>query len=234
MRAVNLIPSQDGRGHAAGGSPSLILLAALALLVAAATAYTLADRAIEAKTAELARISQQASAVEARARDLKSYTDFANARKARTETVIGLVDSRFDWARAMSEVTKTLPSGAWITSLRATTSPSVSVDGTSDSLRGSLPVPAIELAGCAGDQEQVARVMASLRAMSNTKRVTLTSSEKQEAAVGSQTARASTDGCGDRARFSLSIFFNASGPTSGAGAGAGSQTTTGPSGGTTP
>jgi hypothetical protein len=58
MRAVNLIPAEQrrGRGGAGGGAGlgSYILLAVLALVVAMSAAYTLANRSVSDRRAELA------------------------------------------------------------------------------------------------------------------------------------------------------------------------------------
>ena len=65
------------------------------------------------------------TAAEAKAASLTSYTKFASIRAKRVETVSQLAASRFDWAHALREVSRVLPENAWLTSLTATTSPSV-------------------------------------------------------------------------------------------------------------
>lgn len=216
MKAVNLIPSAEGRSAASGGAPSAIVLGVLALLVVLVAAFTLTGKTVADKKAELANVTQQAEDVEARNGDLSSFTKFAADRKARVETVKGLVDSRIDWAHAMHEVARTIPSGTWITSLRATATPTVSVEGTSDTLRSAIASPALEVTGCAPNQERVADVMAAFRQITHVERVTLSASEKQDAASTEE------EGCGTRPQFSMSIFL------------APSQSTTATSGGTTP
>jgi Tfp pilus assembly protein PilN len=208
MKAVNLIPAAEGRGPggSSAGLATYAVLGVLALAVVLTAAYSLAGRAANDKKVELAQITTRADDAEASAGDLKSFTEFANARKARVETINGLVKGRFDWAHAMNEVARTLPASTWIMSLRASTSPSASVDGTSDPLRSALAVPAVELTGCAADQDGVARAIVSLRRISKVQRVTLSSSEKQGEAGETTTDE---DGCGARAQFSLSIFFEA-------------------------
>jgi Tfp pilus assembly protein PilN len=227
MRAVNLIPADDSVGRSGGktGIAPYAVIGALALLLVMSSLYVLAARSVQGKQRELADVTAQAQAAETRAASLKSFSDYANMRKARVETVQSLATSRYDWAHALHEVARTLPTGTWITSLRATVSPTVSVDGTPDSLRGSLPVPAIELAGCATSHAGVAETMASLRRMSGVQRVSLTDSQKAASgAVGTATAEGAT-GCGTHPQFSLTVFLE---PTANAAA---SSTATG---GTTP
>jgi Tfp pilus assembly protein PilN len=213
MKAVNLIPSEEARhgGHGGGGLPTYAVLGVLAMLVAMSAIYTLAGRSVDSRRAGLAQVTAQKQAAEARARDLKPYSDFATMGQARVETVKSLVQSRFDWPHSLREVARTLPAGAWITSLRATVNPQTAVEGTNDTLRPALAVPAIELTGCASDHRGVARTVTSLRRMTGVQRVSLSSSKKSgEAAASSQASGvASAEGCGARPAFSLTIFYKA-------------------------
>jgi Tfp pilus assembly protein PilN len=221
MKAVNLIPAEQATTRREGsGVATYALLGALALLVALSTVYTLAGRSVQSKKSELATVSAQADAAEARAKSLQTYADFSNLRASRVETVQQLAKSRFDWPNALNEVARTIPAGAWVTSLRATTNPTVAVDGTADTLRGSLAVPAIEAAGCARTHDQVAQTVVALRGIAGVQRVSLSSSTKQGAGAGAGTSEA---GCGSGPKFSLTIFYKAP-----------EASTTAVSGGTTP
>jgi Tfp pilus assembly protein PilN len=249
MNAVNLIPrdlSSGGHRPATGVGP-YIVLGALALVVAMSGLYTLTTRGLAPKRAEVARITAQATAAEATAAKLKRYSTFSTLRKTRVENVKNLANSRFDWASSLHEVARILPAGTWITSLRASVSPTSSVDGNSDQLRTALPVPALELVGCAPNQATVAETTASLRRVSGAQRVTLSSSKKAPAS-GSKESTASTDGCGTKPQFSVTVFYKAQSsaasttaattasaatPASGA-TGAGSTSAAGTTGTTTP
>jgi Tfp pilus assembly protein PilN len=223
MKAVNLIPAEEAASS--GRKPAFAtcaLLVALALLVAMSAVYTLAGRAVQQKRSDVAAVSAQADAAESRAKSLQTYADFANLRSSRAETVKKLATSRFDWSVGLREVARTLPSGTWVTSLRATTNPSVPVDGSADSLRTSMAVPAIEAAGCARTQDLVARMIVALRGIAGVQRVSLSSSTTQVAAAGGD-ASSATQGCGSGPKFSLTIFYKAL-----------EASTTAVSGGTTP
>jgi Tfp pilus assembly protein PilN len=226
MKAVNLIPSDDRGARRASGSglATYAVLGVLALLVVMSAAYTLASRSVDGKREELARTGAQVAATQAKAASLKRYADYANMRKARAERVRSLAESRFDWASSLHEVARTLPSGTWVTSLRATVNPNVALDGQTDPLRGSLAVPAVELVGCAPSHSSVAGVIASLREMSGVERVSISDSQKPEDAASATEATAG--GCGKRAQFSLTVFLKAASAATG-----GATTTTG---GTTP
>jgi len=220
MRAVNLIPTdqQRGAGGAAGksGGGAYILLGALALIVVLAASYVVAGKSVTDKKAQLADVTQQAAAAEAKAASLTSYTKFSSIRSKRVETVSQLAASRFDWAHALREVSRVLPENAWLTSLTATTTPSVSVGGGSSALRSSLSVPAIQLQGCTTSQASVAKLIARLRLVDGVQRVSLEDSTKgQESSdSGSAANQAGTGISGDcrggHAKFpifNVDVFF---------------------------
>jgi Tfp pilus assembly protein PilN len=238
MRAVNLIPSDlratRSGGDGRSGNGAVIVLGVLALLVVMVSAYTLVGRAVSDKQAHLTAVEQQAAAAEQRTANLKAYTEFSTLSKQRTETVKSLAASRFDWAHAMSDVARVLPSNAWLASMRATVAPGVSVDGASDPLRQALAVPAIELSGCTTSQANVARIVADLRAADGVRRVSLSSANKAEASAASSstTTEAASAGAGGdctqgnshRPKFSMTLFYDA--PAAAAATGSAASTTT--------
>lgn len=128
MRAVNLIPSDDRRG--AGGLAGigsgrsqgaafgvLALLAGLALL---ALIYGLARHQVSSRRTQLAVVQARINSVQQSTTALSSYTSFIALREQRIQAVDTLVDSRFDWAHAMHELGRVMPSGTSITSLDGT------------------------------------------------------------------------------------------------------------------
>jgi Tfp pilus assembly protein PilN len=218
MKAVNLIPAEQRRGLGGSGSglAAYVVLGLLALIVAMSAAYTLANRSLSDKRDKLASVQQQAQAYQDRAQGLAGYTSFSGLRQKRSETVRSLATSRFDWSHALHEVARTIPSDAWLTSMRGTVSPGTSVDGGSnDPLRGSYPGPALELVGCTTSQDKVAAVISSLRRIDGVQRVSLSSSAKIDNSSGSG-AGGGGSGDGDCRNgdvrfpeFSLTLAFNA-------------------------
>jgi Tfp pilus assembly protein PilN len=230
VRAVNLIPVEDRRGLRGGGSGSgvgsYIVLAVLAVVVAMSAAYTLANRSIGQHRAELTAVEAQVQTAEAEVQQYASYTGFSALREKRTETVRSLAASRFDWSHALHELARTIPSNAWLTSLKGTVTPGVAIDGGStDPLRAALQNPAIEVLGCTTSQADVARVISSLRRVDGVERVTLSSSQKLDQSSGTGSSASSGGGAasGDcrngntrYPQFSMTLFFTA--PTSPTGA----------------
>jgi Tfp pilus assembly protein PilN len=215
MKAVNLIPADERRGGAGGGSGlgSYILLAVLALVVAVGAAYTVVNKSVSDRRHELTDVQARVQATTEQAQALQAYTTFSSIKDKRSETVRSLAASRFDWAHAIHEVARTLPSSAWLTAMRATVTPSTAVDGgVSDPLRGAVHAPAIEIVGCTTSQDKVAGVISSLRRADGVQRISLSSSEKLDAA-GASTGSGGGDDCRNGnarfPKFSMTVFFTA-------------------------
>jgi len=179
VRAVNLIPTDERRGASRGARPAgaYIVIAALAVLVVLVSLYAVAGKRVSDRRAELARVTQQADAAQARADALAPFARFATLSQKRVATVTSLAESRFDWAHVMHEVGRVIPADAWLTSLTGTVSPGVSLDGAgsqSGSLRSALGGPAIEIIGCTTSQSNVARMMSRMRLIDGVTRVMTT------------------------------------------------------------
>lgn len=223
MKAVNLIPAEHRRAGG-GGMGAYVILGALALLVVMATAYALTTRSVSDRQSELAAVQAQAQTAEASAQGLQAYTAFADLSQRRVATVTQLVESRFDWSHAMHEVARTIPSDAWLTSLRGTVSTSTALSGSGagvGGLRNAIEAPAIELTGCTTSQSRVATMISAMRRIDGVQRVALASSDKSEesqdgSSAGSSAAGAAPVSGGDcRAgssespQFSMVVFFTA-------------------------
>jgi Tfp pilus assembly protein PilN len=229
MRAVNLIPTDERRGRGGGGGGSSIgsyvLLGVLAIVVLASAAFTISNRTIKDRQHELADVQARAQASAEQAAALEGYTTFSSLRKKRSETVRSLAASRFDWSHALHEIARTIPSNAWLTSMRGTVSPSSSIDGgTADPLRSALPTPAVELVGCTTTQDNVAAVISSLRRVDGVQRVSLSASTKIDSQGSAGASVPGSSGGNDNdcrhgsthyPQFSMTLFFAAPSTTPG-------------------
>jgi len=199
MRAVNLIPSDDrrgagglagiGSGRSQGGAFGVLaLLAGLAVL---ALIYGLARHQVSSRRTQLATVAASTQRVQESTTALSSYTSFESLREQRIKAVDELVDSRFDWAHAVHELGRVMPSGTSVSTLTgaigsattaagvpaaaaATTSttasatpsaPGSSAAGASSVSSATPPgsVPTVTLAGCATSQAKVALTLERLR-----------------------------------------------------------------------
>lgn len=213
MKAVNLIPTdvpKSGRPKAsiaAGGIGAYVVIAVLAVSVVMAGAWALTSKQLSDKQAELASVERETQAAEAKAAALKPYSGFAAMRTARVDTVAGLLKGRFDWAHSLREVARVVPADVSMTSIVGTVSPSSAVEGGGgSSLRAGLPVPAVDVIGCAKSQSHVARLLARLRSIDGVQRVSLASSEKSDSASLNDTDCRAND---KMPQFQLTVFYKA-------------------------
>jgi Tfp pilus assembly protein PilN len=225
MRAVNLIPGDQrrggGSGSGGGGSASYVVLGVLGVLVIAMAALVLTGNTVNARKGDVAKANQEAASLEQQAATLKPYSQFATLSESRVATVKSLAESRFDWERAMRDLSRVLPADVWLTSLVGTVAPGVSFEGgggggATGALRSAVKAPAIEMVGCTVSQASVSRLMARLRTMRGVSRVSLAASEKADS-QGSQPGGASGGGgstgdCrnGDSRfpQFQIVVFFD--------------------------
>jgi Tfp pilus assembly protein PilN len=219
VRAVNLLPSDLRRGGGGGGSASgagayaLLGVLALAVVVVAAWAYT--GRQVADREAEVTRLNAEAVAAETQAAGLSSYQQAVKVAATRRSAVDALLAARNDWSSRLNDVSRTVPGDVSLVTMAATAAPGVSVDGAGiNPQRAANPGPAIEVAGCAISQSEVAELMSRLRAMKGVTQVGLSSSEKTDtASSGSSDSAASatggdcTAGSDQRPKFNIVVFY---------------------------
>ena len=187
-------------GGSGSGVASYIVLGVLALVVAMSAAYTLTNRSL----GDRPRASSTSVAVAGRrprrrqAQRYSSYTDFTALRQKRTETVRSLAASRFDWSHALHEVARTIPSNAWLTSLKRHRHArrQRSKAAASDPLRASPAEPGARADRAARRARPTSRRSSrSLRRIDGVERVSLSSSQKLDQSA------ASASGGGTRRRL---------------------------------
>jgi Tfp pilus assembly protein PilN len=220
MKAVNLIPGEQGQGASGyigrSGGGALIVLGLLAALAALIVMYGTAHHQISSQTGEVAALTAKADAIQARTGHLTPYTSFVSMADQRTQTVAQLVQARFDWSHALHELGRVLPTGTSLGSLHGTVGPAGASSGSSAATvtaasgtpASSTPpgsTPVFTLAGCATNQSNVAQTLQRLRLMNGAAEVQLQSSTKAGSGGGSSSSGA---GCpvGDPA-FAVQIVF---------------------------
>jgi Tfp pilus assembly protein PilN len=235
MNAINLIPAEEQRAARVGRSGGAVyaVIGALVVLVVLASAYALAARSVTSKRAQLADVTRQAEQAEAVAGDLERYVEFAKLREARVATVRDLAAARFDWARVLREVSRTIPADASLTSLSGTTGAASAAGTAAGTAAGAAPatpgVPSVAIQGCTSGQERVAKLMVSLRRIDGVARVTLVSSAREGAAGGSAASAGTPAQTSSACTMKFSMNLTLSAPATGA-----ASTTTGSAKGVTP
>jgi Tfp pilus assembly protein PilN len=192
MRAVNLMGAGSGHGGGRAGAGAYVLIAVLGVLLAGVLATVLTNNAIVAHRAELSSLTTQVRVAQAEANATRPYREFATLAQARVATVRQLGQARFDWHRALGDLSKVMPDNVWLSSLLGTVAVGVSVEGAASgatgSVRAALPNPAIELTGCTTGHDSVARLISRLRAMDGVTRVALADSTKDDVSGGGNSA----------------------------------------------
>lgn len=226
MRAVDLTPAGLRRaGGAAGrsGGAAYALLTVLALLLGIVALAVSSAGTVRQREAQLTSVTEQATAAQRQADALRPYRTFASLAQARVGTVRQLGRSRFDWQRAFTDFSRVVPDDVWMSTLLATVTTGVSVEGGGSGetaeLRSRLPNPAIELTGCTSSQTAVARLISRLRLLHGVVRVSLAQSVKRDdnavtsvGAGGEATAGTDSDDCRggrDIPKFGIVVFFDA-------------------------
>ena len=234
MKAVNLIPPDLRRqsGTAGATGPAVyVLLGALTVALIIVAAWAVVGRSVKQTENDLERVRAEATAAEHRAGQLKPYAQFREMRVKRVETVTSLSRSRFNWPFALREVSRVLPDDVWLTGVTGTVAPGVQLEdnatGATSGLRSQLNSPALEMIGCADDQEAVARYLARLRSIQGVTRVTLAQTEKLDVEASSEDSGAGGGSEGDGAecrqgnrripKFELITFFEGSTATASSG-----------------
>jgi Tfp pilus assembly protein PilN len=240
MKAVNLLPSEHrgtpksaagpAKPEKAGTTPfgAYVVLGVLAFAVLATALTVLAGNTIKTRKAELARVTAEAQATQAKAAALQTYADFTSLATQRISTVKGLADSRFDWDQALVDLSRALPADVHLRTLNGGTTGSTSGSGAS------ISSPSIQLTGCTTDQNSVARLMSRLRNVRGVTRVSLTGSQEVDSKVaGGNAASADATGSlcpkGSPPDFDLTMYFERAAKPAGAavnGATATTSTTT--------
>jgi Tfp pilus assembly protein PilN len=215
MRPVNLIPPEERPGERKpmrGGPLAYIVVGALAAAVIGVAVLAVTSNQISDSKAEIAKLEDEQSAVEAQAQALDAYTQFHAVSEQRAATVTSLADSRFDWQRVMRELALILPGDVWLTNLTGTASPGVAVDGAASvSLRSETAGPALELTGCASSQDSVAGFVQALKEIDGVTRVGVQASALGASGSSSSSAGSSST-CQTRdfiAQFQMVVAFDA-------------------------
>ncbi|MDP2710532.1 MAG: pilus assembly protein PilM [Solirubrobacteraceae bacterium] len=230
----DLRPATAHRRRVASAPPPLVAqvsCAAVAVLAAAVVYLVVLSNQVSSGREDLGQIAAELVTSERAAAALKPYDDFAKATTRRREAVASVASTRFKWDRTLTELARVSPNGVWLTSVKATLTPTTQVEGGvgggTSGLRSVLSSPAVELVGCATRERSVPAYIDRLHRMTGVTEVGFNRTERT-AKSGAGAAAAGSGGCssGDAksASFELVTYFKEqSAPLA-----AGAQTTTTP------
>jgi Tfp pilus assembly protein PilN len=206
MKAVNLIPSEQRRARPTGSRSggAYVVVGVLGVLLVMAVLYVMSANQVNDRETKAAEARQEADALEAQAKQLGSFTNFASIKEQRLASVISTSQTRFDWERLMRELAHVMPDGSWLQTAEASVVPAETAGGTTGAST-STPTPggpSTTLAGCTPNQPDVARLLVRLRQMHRVTEVTLNESVRQSG--GGETT---FDSCGDYYQFNVTVSF---------------------------
>jgi len=205
VKPVNLLPENlRPRAHREGSGGAFVVLGVLGALLVAVLLYVVTANQVTSREAETQKLRTETLAAEQRGGALARFGAFQQMKEIRVASVSTLAAGRFDWERMARELALVLPTGVWLTELKATATgeeaqsgggsssgSSSSSSGSSSSSTGATPGeqgPGLTILGCAPTQEAVAETMVRLRRLHQAQEVSLTSSERDK--QGSPTASA--------------------------------------------
>jgi hypothetical protein len=217
VKAVNLIP--PSQRQPSGGLPNrsggvaYVVLGGVACIGGLAALYGLAEREVASKEGEAVKLEAQARALQARASGLAAYKAFIALRQQRETEILSLINSRFNWAHLLAELSADLPRGATVTNVSGTIGgPSNGSGSSSGAPKGgavgsSTPpgsLPSLALSGCAPSGGGLPKVLSRLRLIEGVRTVELKSGTKTGG-----TSSTSTAGCASgEYSFSITVSFS--------------------------
>ena len=204
MRPVNLIPADERRGDGAPlrmGSLVYVLTIGLAVLLLGIVAVALTSKQVSDREAEKASLEQELAQATAHAESVRAFTDFRAVQENRATTVSSLAQSRFDWPRVLNELALVLPSDIQLNTLTGTVNPTVQLTSSgSISTRSEVSGPALEIVGCAPNQDSTAVFVAALEDIDGVTRVGVSSSKIPQRDAAGAAAGAPVTGAGGGAQ----------------------------------
>jgi Tfp pilus assembly protein PilN len=181
------------------------VLGALGAAVLCVLALVVTNNKVNSKKEELAKVSTEAQGVKAAADTLRPYGQFADLQRSRQSEIDGLVASRFDWERAVRQLSLAIPENVWLLGLTATLSPAVQADGgggsgDSSTTRAKFDAPAFALSGCTYSHHAVARMMVRMQNLDDVTAVQLGKSARKDETqqAGGTAAQAASDQSGQQ------------------------------------
>jgi Tfp pilus assembly protein PilN len=200
VRPVNLIPLDQRKGAArtAGAATTPVgvyaLFGVLGVALLCVVALVLTTNKINTKTEELSKVQVQEQGAKQVADALRPYGTFAQIQQARNVEIATLVANRFNWERALRQLSRVIPEDVWLLNLSGTVSPEIDVEdagggGDVTNLRQKANAPAFAMTGCTYSQHAVARMLTRMQNLDDVTDVQLAKSErKDEQALGGGTA----------------------------------------------
>ena len=212
MKAVNLIPTEHRRARPSGSKSggAYVVIGALGVLLVMAVMYVMTANSVNERETKAEEARQEADALERRADQLGTFTNFASIKQQRLASVVTTAETRFDWERMIRELSRVMPEGSWLQSADASVAGDPE-DAADTAATGAVaaPTPAVTLVGCTLSQSEVAKLMVRMEAMHRVTDVELNDSTREQGAT-----ETTLDSCGKLYQFNLTVNFEGTRPAS--------------------
>jgi Tfp pilus assembly protein PilN len=208
MRPINLIPERERRAQGGSGRTgplAYIVVGALAVLLIGVVTMVLTSNQISDREDEVISLEAEKAAASAEAAALTPYVNFAAVAGQRIQTVAGLADSRFDWARVVRQLSLILPPTIYVIGVDGSAG-----GGATEGPGGGIAGPSLSIKGCAPGQDAVAGFVAALKQIDGVTRVGLSISELEDDSGGGGDAEAD---CRGTFAFALTVAFDEAPPS---------------------
>jgi Tfp pilus assembly protein PilN len=188
MKAVNLIPDEQrrGAGGTAGrsGGVAYACIGVLAGIVVMVALYAMTSSTITTRQSDLDTLNQQIAASQTQSTELSAFSAKAAEAASRKQTITELVSTRFAWGHALREIPRVLPKDVWLQSMSGTVAANTDAAAAVTTTPSG---PSIDIQGCTTSQNEVAKLMSSLKLIDGVQDVTLVKSAKPDNATGAGT-----------------------------------------------
>jgi Tfp pilus assembly protein PilN len=212
MKAVNLIPTEQRRARATGSKSggAYVIIGALGLVLVMAVMYVLTANSVNERETKAEEARQEADALEKRADQLGTFTNFSSIKEQRLASVVTTAQTRFDWERMIRELSRVMPEGSWLKSAEASVTGDAQ-DAADMAATGTVavPSPSATLIGCTLSQSEVAKLMVRMESMHRVTDVELNDSTREQGAD-----ETTLDSCGKLYQFNLTVNFEGIRPES--------------------
>lgn len=181
MRAVNLLPGDEGAGGRKAPPLPILLACVGTVLVAALTAvmFLSASSNVAAKRRALTQIRAQYEAIPAPPVPPPGVTQLPQEKQTRLTALSTALGQRVAWDRLLREVSQVVPSDVWLVNLTAL-APSLAPA----SAAASSATQGFTVLGCTYSQDSVARFLARLQVVPDLTGMTLHKSSAGDPASG--------------------------------------------------
>jgi Tfp pilus assembly protein PilN len=176
MRAVNLLPRDEGRRRSQPGAVSLTAVLGAVLLTAVLSGWFLmASSGVNERQGELDGLNAELAAIPPPPRATESHSTLVAEKDARLTLLSKALATRVAWDRVLREVSLVIPDDVWLETM-TTNAPDPSLPAAAPGQAAAAPVGGFSITGYTYSHDGVARLLGRLSVIPHLANVKLGSS----------------------------------------------------------